>query len=247
MTPLPSSSLTGKASGRDQMPRATSIRGSVENCISISPWIQNNRATSQPLSSLPVSRLRALLRDFTDLLGQQMFLWGRDVVHARGNLLCEYGFEKRKSEGLEGTSCYRKDLGKEAFVELHGACAGHYDLRRKSPHNFLYIRNKKHCFLYSGDKPPAPGFYASHTLRNGRAIELYNASLKFLDWWLAYEDWIDETTATGWREKGYAAFASLPASRPILAPQEALAWLRQYREDPVKIVRVSEWMKSRRP
>jgi len=65
---------------------------------------------------MPLSRLRALLRDYTDLLGQQMYFWGRDVIHPRVNLLCENGFEKRKSEGLEGTSCYRKQLSGGGFV-----------------------------------------------------------------------------------------------------------------------------------
>ena len=44
------------------------------------------------VSEMPLSRLRALLRDYTDLLGQQMYFWGRDVIHPRVNLLCENGF-----------------------------------------------------------------------------------------------------------------------------------------------------------
>ena len=37
-----------------------------------------------------------LLNDFSKGLGQHLFYWGHDVVHPRGNLLCEFGFEKYK-------------------------------------------------------------------------------------------------------------------------------------------------------
>lgn len=147
-----------------------------------------------PIHEMPASRLRALPRDYTDLLGQQMFFWGRDVIHPRGNLLCENGFEKRKSEGLEGTSCYRKHLEEGGFIELHGACAGFYDPENSAKTGFLYIRNRSRCFLFSADEPPAPGFYSPDTLGYGPALDLYNASLRFLDWWLEYENWIEKET-----------------------------------------------------
>ncbi|MEM9015435.1 MAG: hypothetical protein AAGC68_00380 [Verrucomicrobiota bacterium] len=193
---------------------------------------------------MPLSRLRALLRDFSDLLGQQMYFWGRDVIHPRGNLLCENGFERRKSEGLEGTSCYRKHLAAGGFIELHGACAGFYDPESKRSSNFLYIRNRKRCFLFSAEEPPAPGFYAPDTLNSGPAMKLYSSSLPFLDWWLDYERWIAEHTASDWRDKSYEAFSSLPASTPSLPPKDATLWLSQYRSHPERINRVRERMRS---
>ncbi|MEC5127256.1 hypothetical protein VSU19_10885 [Verrucomicrobiales bacterium BCK34] len=211
--------------------------------LSSSPWFRTKVAAPEAVYDMPVSRLRALLRDFTTLLGQQMYFWGRDVIHPNGNLLCENGFDRRKSEDLEGTSCYRKSLEDNTFVELHGACAGHYERSEGSGKNFLYIRNRKRCFLHSGDEPPAPGIYAPAMLHNGPALDLYFASLRFLDWWLEYENWIERETSTGWREAGYRAFASLPASRPSLPPQEAILWLNQYRSNPTHITRLSEWIR----
>ena len=169
-----------------------------------------------------------------------MYFWGRDVIHPEGNLLCENGFDRRKSEGLEGTSCYRKPLGDGTFVELHGACAGHYHPAPSTDPNFLYIRSRKRCFLYSGDEPPAPGLYTPESLGNGPAMELYFASVRFLDWWLEYENWISKRTSPGWRDRNYDAFASLPASRPTLPPREAVLWLAQFRNNPAKINRVRE-------
>lgn len=197
-----------------------------------------------PVDEIPVSRLRALLRDFTNLLGQQMYFWGRDVIHPHGNLLCENGFEKRKSEGLEGTSCYRKHLDDGGFIELHGACAGHYHPDEGGDRSFLYIRNRKRCFLYADDTPPAPGIYAADALHNGPAAELYFASLRFLDWWLEYENWIGKNTREDWRSRNFQAFSSLPASRPLLPPAEALIWLAQFRNNPSKITRVRERRRS---
>ncbi|MBP85051.1 MAG: hypothetical protein CMO61_14515 [Verrucomicrobiales bacterium] len=198
----------------------------------------------QPAREIPVSRLRALLRDYCDLLGQQMYFWGRDVIHPRGNLLCENGFDRRASEGLEGTSVYRKSLDGGAAVELHGACAGLYDLNDPDSGHFLYIRNKKRCFLYSADAPPAPGFYAMESLANGPALDLYFSSLRFLDWWLEYESWIEKRTDPTWRYQCYEAFSSLPASRPSLPPREAILWLSQYRRNPSGITRIRERMRS---
>ncbi len=173
--------------------------------------------------------LRARLRDFTDALGQQMYFWGRDVVHPDGNLLCLHGCERRKSEGLEGTSCYRKALDGGAFVELHGACVGHYPGGEASA-NFLFIRTRRRCYLHSGTEPPAPGLYPDDLLATGPAAELYTASCRFLDWWLDYEDWIAGVTSPGYREACRRAFAKLPKSSPWLEPEAALAWLRRFRD-----------------
>ena len=201
---------------------------------------------SDPVHEIPLSRLRALLRDFTTLLSQQMYFWGRDVIYPRGNLLCENGFDRRKSEGLEGTSCYRRELTEGGLIELHGACAGFYDPDPSSEQSFLYIRNRKRCFLYSDSEPPAPGLYASETLNNGPALGLYFASLRFLDWWLDYETWISKETTSDWRDQCFKAFASLPASQPSLPPREAVLWLSQYRSNPAKINRVRERLRELR-
>jgi hypothetical protein len=50
-------------------------------------------------------RLSPLFRDLAAGLFQQMFFWGKDVVHPAGNLFLRTGFEKRPSTGLTGTSC----------------------------------------------------------------------------------------------------------------------------------------------
>lgn len=191
-------------------------------------------------------KLRVVLRDFAALLEQQMFFWGQDVKHPDGNLLCRYGFERRESKGLKGTSCYRKACAGEAFIELHGACAGRFYDARKSQGNFLYIRNQKRCFLYAMDEPPAPGTYESRALHRGPVRTLHEESLHFVDWWLQYEAWIAAETAPSWRRENYRTFASLPASRPSLPPKHAVEWLHEYRDRPMEVTRVRKQLRSLR-
>ncbi|HRQ90345.1 MAG TPA: hypothetical protein PLA50_16215 [Bacteroidia bacterium] len=185
----------------------------------------------------------ALLRDFTDALAQQMFYWGRDVIHSSGNLLVAYGFDRRKSEGLDGTSCYRKTLG-EGCVELHGACAGWYPgVAGESA--FLYIRNRRCCYAYDGEEPPAPGIYCDDFLRTVPVGERVRLSQRFLDWWLDYEQWIAGVTGPGYRDACHRAFAKLPKSTPWLPPAQGMAWLRAYREDPERAGRARRRNRNR--
>ncbi len=188
-------------------------------------------------SSLSHSAKVGLLRDFTDALGQQMFFWGRDVLHPRGNLLCHFGFDRRQSEGLDGTSCYRVDFDGD-FIELHGACVGRYS---RDSDGFLFIRNRKGCFLYQSEEPPAPGFYAREYLRSTPATDLFEASLKFLQWWLEYEAWVDQVTERGYRDRCYRMFGKLPKSKPWLTPDQARKWLQGYAKSPETLRRARHW------
>lgn len=180
-----------------------------------------------------------LMRDFTDALAQQMYFWGRDVIHPSGNLLVAHGFDRRKSEGLEGTSCYRKPLGEghgEGYIELHGACAGWYPDEPGEP-GFLYIRTRRRCYLYRGEEPPAPGFYSDDLLETTPGAELVERSRRFLGWWLEYEAWIGTVAGPAYRGACHRTFKKLPKSTPWLAPAEAMKWLRQYEKDPARVGR----------
>lgn len=197
--------------------------------------------SSSSACELPSSALRGLIRDFTDALAQQMFFWGRDVVHLEGNLLCAYGFERRASEGLDGTSCYRLELGSD-LIELHGACVGRYAAEKDG---FLFIRTRRRCFLYRDAEPPAPGIYVEKRFRSGSAWALYEASCRFLDWWLEYEAWITDRAGPGYRASGFQMFRKLPKSRPWLPPEQALDWLKRYANDPSSLRRAREWKRER--
>lgn len=190
----------------------------------------------------PRPAVATLMRDFTDALAQQMYFWGRDVIHPSGNLLVAHGFERRKSEGFDGTSCYRKALD-EGYIELHGACAGWYPDDTGEP-GFLYIRTRRRCYLYDGTEPPAPGFYSDDLLRTSPGADLLERSRRFLGWWLDYERWIAGVTGPGYRGACHRTFAKLPKSTPWLPPAAGLDWLRRYHRDPVRAGRARKKRKT---
>lgn len=201
-------------------------------------------AASEELEAIPISALRGRIRDFTDALGQQMFFWGRDVLHPSGNLLREFGFDRRASEGLDGTSCYRLERHREGDrIELHGACVGRYG---REGDGFLFVRTRRRCYRYFGSEPPVPGKYEAARIGEGSASELYRATIPFLRWWLAYEDWIAGTTEPGYRDSCHRMWQRLPRARPWLPPGAAHAWLREYAENPGSLRRAREWKREGR-
>lgn len=183
------------------------------------------------LPAIPDSRLRALLSDCTRCLTQQMYFWGRDVIYPEGNLLCEYGFERNESQGLQGTSCYRKPW-REGYIELHGACAGWYSHGTDTNESFVFIRPFNRVYRYVGQSAPIPGEWNGNDLRRGNPQRIFDAALTFLKWWAQYEHWIDRRTASGYREECYRIYRKLPASPNWLPPQESLEWLERFLTDP---------------
>ena len=107
-----------------------------------------------PLASPPQSSLAShFFRDLCEGIQQQMFFWGRDVIHPEGNFLVEEGFERSQSKGMEGTSCYRRPW-QNGHIELYGSCAGWYG----HGNGFTFIRPRKKCVIWlSEEVTPIPG------------------------------------------------------------------------------------------
>jgi hypothetical protein len=184
-----------------------------------------NAVCSPP--AVATSRLGGLLRDLTVGLKQQMFYWGRDVMHPSGNLLVAQGFAKRKSGGLQGTSCYRFDW-QGGCIELHGACAGWYG----PDGGFVFVRPHGKCHAWLGTEPPVPGHWLDDRLSELGAPALYENCLPFLDWWLHSESWIGDLLGASYRIGCHRQFKKLPGSKPWLPPEAATEWLARFRENP---------------
>lgn len=184
-----------------------------------------------------------LLKDLSNALGQQLFFWGCDVVHSRGNLLCEYGLERRRPKGIKGSSCYRT-IYKNDIIELHGLCVGRY---AKHEPSFFYTRQYRRCWVYEDSNPPLPGQYDDALINKHDIDQIEKASRNFLAWWLEYETWITSTTSSTYRKKCYRSFRTLPKSKNFLPPDEALMWLREYMENPSQVPRAKNWNKLTSP
>ncbi|MEZ5300217.1 MAG: hypothetical protein R3F11_06055 [Verrucomicrobiales bacterium] len=177
---------------------------------------------------LPLPQRRRLLRDLAKALDQQMFFWGRDVMQSCGNLLIAYGFERYAKKTEFGTSQYRIRLA-GGIVELHGNHAGYFGF---DTCGMLYIRNAGACHAYRGSTPPAEaGTYPPGLIGPPTSVESFEASLRFVRWWVAYERWVSETMGDAYRESCFQAFCRLKARRWLPALY-GLRWLPDFADRP---------------
>jgi hypothetical protein len=178
----------------------------------------------------PHSRLRGLIRDLTDGLAQQMYLWGRDVRHPDGNALVRAGLQRiaRIDNDGEGTSLYRieRDGG---WIELHGFCAG-WRPHDSTKHGMLYIRRCHRIFIAGG--PMTPGSYDTSRLRSGSVEELAAVCNPFLRWWTDYEKWARQELGAAWRSDCWRDYLKLRRARTWLSPVQAVDWLLDFLENP---------------
>lgn len=187
------------------------------------------------MNALPTtSRLGGLLRDLTAGLKQQMFFWGKDVVHPDGNLLVRQGFSKSPSAGLQGTSCYGLDW-QGGRIELHGACAGWYP--RDGGEGFIFIRPLGKCHVWLGQSAPVPGEWPADLIAPTDFEKLHACAAPFLDWWLQSERWIDELLGGSYRTNCFRHFKRLPKAKPWLPPVAAMEWVAQLRDAPRSMAR----------
>lgn len=181
--------------------------------------------------TLAPSRRRSLLRDLSDGLRQQMYLWGCDVRSESGNLLVRHGLERlarQESESPEGTSRYRLPW-EGGLIELHGFCAGWYP-GRPDRRGVIFIRHRGRLDLCDGARPVIPGKYPD--LGGQTTDALLDTSLPLVRWLVAYEEWIQRTAPDGYRTACWHRYLRLPNARPWLPPGIALRWLRQFASSP---------------
>ena len=193
-------------------------------------------------SNMSVKKSIGLLNDFSNGLGQHLFYWGCDVMHPRGNLLCEFGLERYKHKGISGSSCY-KTIYQGDIIELHSFCVGRYSQNTPS---LLYTREDRQCWVYKGDHPPLPGQYDPALINKSSIKKLETASRSFLEWWLEYELWISENTHPSYRMKCYNSFKQLTCAKTWLNPKEGLSWLQNYMYTPSTLARTKDWKQQKR-
>ena len=186
---------------------------------------------------------RGHLNDLTTGLGQQMFFWGRDVL-TEGNLLLKHGFEKHRSEGLQGTSCYCKPW-QDGMIELHGACAGWYPCEGGKC-GFLFIRNAKRCYVHHRTTPVVPGEYDFKEFDSRNLPELTRSSRIFTAWLAEYESWIAKQMGRAYREECHAMFCKLPTSKPWLPPESARRWITTFAAGSATLPRSRAFIESPR-
>ncbi|MEM9480482.1 MAG: hypothetical protein AAGA58_12585, partial [Verrucomicrobiota bacterium] len=149
--------------------------------------------------------LSQLFRDLASGMHQQMFFWGRDAIHPSGNLFVQAGFEKRPSEGLQGTSCYRLPW-QDGHIELHGSHAGWLS----GGGGMFFVRPLSRCVRWFDASPPIPGEWPRERYSRKINEELYEAAWPFLDWLLAHEAEVLRLSGTAYRYDCLQKYKKLP-------------------------------------
>lgn len=189
---------------------------------------------------LPAARLAALMRDLATGFHQQMFFWGRDAVHPMGNLFQRCGFEKRRSTGLQGTSCYSLPW-QNGVIELHGSHAGWFG----QGGGFLFVRPMQRCVRWLEEAPPIPGSWPTDCYDSSADERMHAMALPFLDWWLEHEQQVIRIAGERYRQQCHRQFKKLPKSRAWLTPDDALQWISGLRNSPENLARANSHRKAR--
>lgn len=198
---------------------------------------KNSRVQLQASTySIPLS---VLYRDLSAGFHQQMFFWGRDVIHSGGNIFLRSGFQKRPSDGLQGTSCYSLPW-QGGHIELHGSHAGWFG----QGEGFLFVRPLRRCVRWLDEAPPIPGTWPRERYQSTADDALYELAVPFLDWWLDHERTVGRLAGVPYRQECYRMFKKLPKTRTWLSPQQAAQWISALRYEPQTLPRASRYAAS---
>lgn len=180
-----------------------------------------------------------LMRDLAAGFHQQMFFWGRDAIHSAGNIFIRSGFQKRPSEGLQGTSCYSLPW-QDGSIELHGSHAGWFGENG----GFIFIRPLRRCVRWLNPTLPVPGTWPREHYQSTADGALCELAVPFLDWWLEHEHNVASIAGDCYRQDCYRLFKKLPKTRAWLAPPESIRWITALRDEPSGLSRVKRFTPS---
>lgn len=192
------------------------------------------------------SQVRALMRDLSGMFLQQMFFWGCDVQHPKGNLLLRIGadrFERERSCG-EGSSRYRFDWN-NGKVELHSFCAGWYP-QEATASGVIFIRARERFFDCAGATPLTPGQYEEGRFRFANPDEMLLICRPMLSWLAYYEKCVAAVTGSTYRDQCFSLYRRYGKSRPWLPPKDAQAWLARFLDSPETICRAKVLLREQK-
>lgn len=190
-------------------------------------------------AAIPDRRLRALLRDLATGMRQQMFYWGRDVVHPDGNLFLKFGFAKQPCERVSASSLYRLPW-QGGTIELHGSQAGWFG----PDGGFVYLRPVGRCYHWLAECPPVPGAVDQACLDAADPEMAHRLAVPFLDWWLSFEKQVVDRHGASYRRSCFRHFARLPKSRSWLSHEHGIRWVKGLRDEPDRLPRARRFVQT---
>lgn len=179
------------------------------------------------------------LRRAGELLNQQIWCWGRDILSPYGNLLTQFGFRRHeKPAGSSAASLYRLDVSPTARVILRGFGVFYGDDRRGG---VFLPRFGFSPYPTPGPDLPAPIWTADESPPRGRPSAnspriSRRLLLDLIAWIVEYENWVLDSRSLAYRRDCVAGWKQAKC-RPIPAEQMATCW-RLVR---ARIGRHAEW------
>lgn len=207
------------------------------------------KAVDNNLAHLPDEQTSSLLfhrlGDLEDCLYLQLYYWGRDVIHPKGNQLVSYGFRRIAKTSKEGTSRYQFPLD-NGMIELHGWCMGWYSPEQPG---FVFVRKRHRLFFWDSGETPQPEHLEKATLRAPESVEdwVKMASLlqKCVSWVLHYETVNEHKNGTKYRRRMFHQYEKLPNAKRWMPPDVQREWLRLFMENPCTVPSARRFWKDR--
>jgi len=166
------------------------------------------------------TKLTLLLRDCANGFYQQMYYWGKDVIHPKGNQLSAYGFVKSPSKGLRGTSCYTYESD-EGLIELYGSCAGFYSRESK----MVFLRKRCRFYRWLPEHRLVAGNWSQDDIQVDDPYVMLAGLTPLLNWWIDYENWIDQHFGRDYRQKCFVEWGKVKGKPAWLPPELAMQWV----------------------
>jgi len=166
-------------------------------------------------------KLRLLLRDCANGFYQQMYFWGKDVIHPKGNQLRAYGFKKSPSKGLKGTSCYTYESD-GSTIELYGSCAGFYT----DEINMVFLRKRCRFYQWLPEHRLVAGRWSQDDIQLDDPDVTLTSLASFFNWWVDYEKWIEQRFGKNYREQCYTEWSKVKGKPAWLPPESARRWVQ---------------------
>lgn len=184
---------------------------------------RRNVPAFNPMNSPDQKKLRLLLKSCAQGFYQQMYFWGKDVLHPNGNQLEAYGFKKSPSKGLKGTSCYTytSDL---YTIELYGSCAGYYSSTTQA----VFLRNRCKFYEWLPTHPLIAGHWSRHDLEWRDPQSTFQSIQPLLHWWITYEQWIAERFESSYRQRCFTEWKKAKGKFIWLPPSLAVEWVSAF-------------------
>ena len=173
--------------------------------------------------AVDAKKLRLLLKDCANGFYQQMYFFGKDVLHPRGNLLQKRGFVKSASQGLKGTSCYTLTLP-EHTIELYGSCAALY----AESANVVFLRKRGRFYRWVGEGNLIAGRWTQDDVVTDDPEIMLENLRPLLNWWIEYEEWIEESFGGRYRSLCYSEWSKVKGKVLWLEPQQAVNWVQEF-------------------